>query len=129
MTTPSPPSPHWGALALGGAVGTLLRAGGVALVPPTPGGLPWITLGENVLGAFLLGWLAGLLLVRFPRSAALRDFLLPGLLGSFTTFSALAVDTVLLGPGAGGLYLALSVVLGLAAAALGLGLGKAGEQT
>jgi CrcB protein len=128
MTPASTSRPHWGALALGGAVGTLLRAGGVVLFPPAPGGIPWVTLVENVGGAFLLGWLAGVLVRRFPSSPALRDFLLPGVLGSFTTFSALAVDSVLLGPAAGGTYLVLSVVLGLIGAGVGLALGRRGRE-
>ena len=118
--------PRWGAIALGGAVGTLLRAAGLHLVPPTPGGLPWITLAENLGGTLLLGCLVGAALRRRPESRWLQDFLGAGLLGSFTTFSALAVDAVALGPWLGAGYTALSVVGGLGAAALGVTLGSFG---
>jgi len=115
--------PRWGAIALGGAVGTLLRAGGLHLLPPSPGGLPWVTVVENLVGALLLGCLVGAALRHGPRSPWLEDFLGAGLLGSFTTFSALAVDTAVLGPLAGAGYLALSVTGGLGAAWMGLRLG------
>lgn len=109
-------------------MGTLLRAGGLHLVPPAPGGLPWITLAENLGGALLLGCLVGAALRRRPRSRWLQDFLGAGLLGSFTTFSALAVDAVAFGPWSGVGYTALSVVGGLGAAALGVTLGTFGAD-
>jgi fluoride exporter len=108
-------------------VGTLLRAGGLHLLPPAPDGLPWVTLLENLAGAFLLGCLVGAALRHGPRSPWLEDFLGAGILGSFTTFSALAVDTVTLGPLAGAGYLALSVAGGLGAAWMGLRLGGGGD--
>lgn len=114
---------------MGGALGTLLRAGGMVLLPPEAGAVPWVILIENVVGAFLLGWLTGWLLDRQPVRPWLEDFLVPGMLGSFTTFSALAVDAPGLGlvrdsgVGIGGAYLALSVTLGFMAAAAGLAFG------
>lgn len=120
-------------VAAGGAVGTALRAMGLWTWPPADGGLPWITLGENLLGAFLLGLLLTGWLRHRPDSAFLRLFLGAGVLGSFTTFSAFAVDLVAL-PMAGRPlaalgYLALSVVGGLSAAALGLHLGRGRPAT
>lgn len=114
----------WGAVALGGALGTLLRAGGMLVFPPELGAIPWVILVENVTGAFFLGALTGWLLAREPLPPWLEDFLVPGMLGSFTTFSALAVDVIGLGAGRGAGYLALSVATGLAAAAAGLALGS-----
>ena len=74
-----------GAVALGGAIGALLRWGlGTAL--PDPGSqVPWTTLGINVLGSFLLALLPA------SRSVAAHP-LLPlllgtGVLGGFTTLS------------------------------------------
>jgi fluoride exporter len=116
-----------GAVAAGGAVGTLLRAGGLLLLPATPGAFPLATLVENLLGAFLLGCLVGVASRDPARSPALRLFLGPGVLGSFTTFSALAVDTVILGPMAGSGYLGASLLGGLLAAALGVSLGRGGS--
>ena len=87
---------------------------------------PWGTLGVNVLGAFMLGALVSLAWDRTPAWA--RAGLGPGLLGSFTTFSALAVSLVTLVAAdqwiLAAAYLAASIVLGLAAALLGLRLGR-----
>ncbi|TVP79113.1 MAG: CrcB family protein [Gemmatimonadales bacterium] len=122
-------------VAAGGAVGTSLRAAGFLAFSPAEGGFPWITLSENLLGAFLLGLLLTGALRHRPDSAFLRLFLGAGVLGSFTTFSAFAVDLVALPmagrPAAAAGYLALSVGGGLAAAALGLylGRGRTGPRT
>ncbi len=117
-----------GAVALGGAIGTLLRAGGLLAFGPAPGGFPWVTLAENLLGALLLGWVTGIVLRRRPDDRALHLFVGAGILGSFTTFSALAVDAVLLGPAAGAGYLGLSLAGGLMAAGTGVALGRAGAR-
>jgi fluoride exporter len=114
---------------LGGALGSLLRAAGLWTLPPTPGGVPWVTAGTNVLGAFLLGVVVSVLTAGTPWSARVRLFLATGVLGSFTTFSALAVDAVVLvesgHPGAVGAYLLVTVSGGLLAAATGLTVGRA----
>lgn len=80
------------AVVAGGAVGTLLRVGVNAVVPVTT--FPLATLLVNLLGAYLLGRLAGSMPHAPPR---IRAFVGTGVLGSFTTFSALAVDVVALG--------------------------------
>jgi len=81
--------PHAGDLALvaaGAAVGALGRW---AIVSWEDGSsLPWLTLGINVVGAFLLGVLPALPAVRRSRRVALA--LGPGVLGGFTTVSAWA---------------------------------------
>lgn len=132
------------AVAAGGALGTLLRASGHALRPQASGAFPWTTLGENLLGAFVLGWLTAWLLARWsprhtgsseppqpgpktPSSLRARLFLTTGLLGSFTTFSALAVEGVellALAPGVGLAYLLASLVLGPLLAWAGLQMGQ-----
>lgn len=106
------------AVALGGLVGT-----GARLTIDTLVGQPASTLAINVVGSFALG----LLVARLWSSAApwLRVGLGAGLLGSFTTFSAFAVQLVHLGPTWGAaLYLVLSIGLGLLAAWAGLRLGS-----
>jgi len=119
----------WAAVAVGGLIGTELRYGAGLAFPETAGAVPWTTLAINVLGSFVLATLTTLWIAR-PRTAFwLRAGLGPGLLGSFTTFSALAlaVDQLI----RGGFhavwlaYLALSLVLGLGAAAAGWKSGKA----
>lgn len=82
-------------VAAGGALGT---AGRYLLSDHLPGwhGFPVATLVENLLGAFLLGLLLEAL-VRLgpetPRRRAIRLGLGTGVLGGFTTFSTLAVET------------------------------------
>jgi len=109
-------------VALGGAIGTAARLA-LGLAIPDAGGVPLSVLVANVLGALLIGLLAA----RLPSSSDTRVFVGTGMLGGFTTYSALAVGTVevwhqapLLAAG----YAVVSVVLGIAAAALGLRLGR-----
>jgi CrcB protein len=83
---------------------------------------PLGTLTVNVLGCLLLGALAGW--ADAPDEAA--ALLGTGFCGGFTTFSTFSLETVELAADgrtraalASGLYVALSLALGLAAAALG----------
>ncbi|AIV40404.1 MULTISPECIES: fluoride efflux transporter FluC [unclassified Curtobacterium] len=127
-TTDRPPHRRWrylGLVALGGAIGTGVRAA-LAAAFPAVDGISWTILGINVVGAFCLGVLLEALAHAGPdlgRRRALRLFVGTGVLGGFTTYSTLADDTARLldvgrwGAGAG--YALLSVVLGLAAAAAG----------
>ena len=114
------------AVVLGGIAGTALRLGLDALVPHTDAQFPWSTLLVNVVGSFALGLLVARVWPTAP--SWLRAGLGTGLLGSFTTFSALAVSLVTLTrAGLGWIavaFLAASLVLGLAAAALGLRFGR-----
>jgi CrcB protein len=119
----------WSAVAVGGLVGTELRFGAGLVFPESAGAVPWTTLAINVAGSFVLATLTTLWIAR-PRTAFwLRAGIGPGLLGSFTTFSALvmAIDQQILeGHHATWLmYLALSLVLGLGAAAAGWKTGQA----
>ena len=78
----------------GGAIGAVLRHfSGVAAASVFGAGYPIGTLFVNVSGSLAMGCLAGMLLERTadPRMAA---FLLTGLLGGFTTFSAFSLETV-----------------------------------
>jgi len=114
------------AVLVGGAVGTALRLGIDTLLPHGDADFPVSTLAINTLGAFVLGVLVGRVWSTAP--GWLRAGLGAGLLGSFTTFSALAVSLVSLTAAGFGMlalaYLAATLVLGLAAAALGLRLGS-----
>jgi CrcB protein len=114
----------WSALAVavGAAVGTTLRLGLDLAVPHDDAGFPVSTLVVNVVGSFALGLLVTRL---WPRASPwLRAGLGPGLVGSFTTFSAVAVSLVALGPTPLALlYLAATLGLGLLAAWAGLVLG------
>jgi CrcB protein len=115
------------AVAVGGALGTGLRFA-LDLAFATDDGLfPLSTLIANILGSFVLALVVAHLWARSPLWV--RAGLGAGLLGSFTTFSAVAVAVVQLADAdqwmLALIYLAATMVLGLAAAALGLRLGLA----
>lgn len=81
-----------GAIAVGGALGALARAGAQAAVPHRPTGFPWSTFGVNVLGCLLIGVLMVLLTRVRVGHPLLRPFLGVGVLGGFTTFSGYVAD-------------------------------------
>ena len=113
------------AIAGGGALGALLRywvSTGVHLFVGRD--FPYGTLVVNVLGSLLMGFLYIWLLERTLGGAAVRAFLLIGLLGAFTTFSTFSIETLNLVE-SGEFIKALvntllSVVLCVGAAALGV---------
>ncbi len=110
-------------IALGGVVGSLGRfAVAETMGPWDSGQWPWATLAVNVVGALAIGMVAASAMVaRGPHW--LRPFVITGVLGGFTTFSALALETGLLLQ-AGRLwvaaaYLGGTLILGLLAVQLG----------
>ena len=122
----SEPPSLW-AVAVGGAVGTAARAGLVWLLPAQAGAFPAAVFAVNVAGALALGWLVGLWERRVVGSGWYLPFFATGLLGSFTTFSALALDVAELAgprPGLALAYALASVAAGWAAAAAGWSLGR-----
>jgi CrcB protein len=82
------------AVFIGGAVGTLVRAGVELLAAGDPGRWPWPTFVVNIVGAFLLGYFSTRLLERLPVSSYRRPLLGTGLCGGLTTFSTMQVETV-----------------------------------
>ncbi len=112
-------------IALGSALGGVARNGLTGWVTQRAGEtFPWGTLAVNVLGSLVVGALAALGdSPRWGLSAEARQFLLIGVLGGFTTFSAFSLQTLRLvqdGDWARAVGNALlSVALGLAAAAAG----------
>ena len=109
-------------VAAGGAIGSLARYGIAVALPHGRSELPVSTLLVNVVGCMLLGILVG----GWPHAKWLRPFLGTGVLGGFTTFSALALETDRLldrAPVMGAVYVALSLLLGLSGAAVGLRVG------
>ena len=113
-------------VAVGGILGALTRAEIDALIPHATGEWPWSTFAINVLGAFVLGLLLQALL-RVERRWV-RPFAITGILGGFTTFSALSMQTRdMLANGSGGLalvYAVGSVIVGVGAVGLGIALGR-----
>jgi fluoride exporter len=79
-------------VALGGAIGAVARFGVSEIGVRLSHGFPWQTLAVNVVGCFAMGIVAGLLQIRQPLPDFLRPFLITGVLGGFTTFSAFALD-------------------------------------
>ena len=111
----------------GAGIGGALRHGvNVAATRGFGFGFPFGTLIVNVLGSFLIGFLAGYFAFRPGIGQHVRLFLTTGLLGGFTTFSAFSLDTALLierhNYALAATYVAGSVAAGLVALFLGLSL-------
>jgi CrcB protein len=83
-------------IGLGGFVGTILRyvIGGLVQSGAGSSVFPWGTLAINVLGCFGIGFLAELSEARGFLRPEMRGFLIVGILGGFTTFSAFANETL-----------------------------------
>ncbi|MFN7550132.1 MAG: fluoride efflux transporter FluC [Pseudomonadota bacterium] len=81
----------------GGALGAAGRfLVGQWLMRHAEGGFPWGTLAVNLLGSLAAGFLLGALDERSPQVLWWRLFLMVGVLGGFTTYSALMVEVLLL---------------------------------
>lgn len=93
------------------------------------GDFPWGTWAVNLLGAFALGVLIALAVERLPEHPNWRLALGVGFLGSFTTFSTYAWETVNLAergsPELAFLNAAGMIAVGVACAFAGLALGRA----
>jgi len=83
-------------IAVGGTLGALGRWGVGLALPHSHGGMPWATLVVNVTGAFAMGLLVAFLVDRPGAHRLARPFVGVGLLGGWTTFSALAVEVIAL---------------------------------
>ena len=111
---------------VGGGLGALLRyaAGRAALLAGWAP--PLATLGVNIVGCFAMGLLAGWFAHR-GGPASVKIFLVTGLLGGFTTFSAFGLDTLTLwrtSPAHAAAYVAASVIVSLLAVFLGFSLAR-----
>ncbi len=115
---------HWLLVFLGGGLGAMARHGvnrtGLEMLGP---GFPWWTMAVNISGSFLIGLLAGLF-GAWETGQDMRIFLITGVLGGYTTFSAFSLDALTLWErGAfqqAGVYVLGSMILSLLAAAVGL---------
>lgn len=105
-------------VAAGGAAGASLRWGVGESINRSPGTFPYATLLVNVVGCLLIGFAARMLV----RGSDRWQLGVTGLLGGLTTYSTFADETwQLLDAGRGGqalLYVAISIVAGLAATEL-----------
>jgi fluoride exporter len=113
------------AAALGGALGSVARyVLGFYAGAAFGTAFPWGTLVINVTGSFLIGVLAELFALRWQVSPELRIFLIVGICGGYTTFSAFSLEVMtLIDRGAAAqaaAYIVGSVVISLAALYAGL---------
>lgn len=84
-------------VALGSALGGVARYFGSGIVATAFGEtFPWGTLAVNMLGSFVIGFVATLTAPdgRLFVSAANRQFVMAGLCGGFTTFSSFSLQTL-----------------------------------
>lgn len=110
-------------VALGGAIGAALRfLIGMGIFKATGPGFPLGVLTVNILGSFAMG-----LFVVFAAKTSnthLSPFVMTGLLGGFTTFSAFSLEAYTLfergQTGAAALYVGASVVLSIAGLIAGI---------
>ena len=122
----------WIAVAAGGAFGSIARHAVNLLMTRSSGqAMPYATAVVNIAGSAIIGVLAGLIAAgRWHPDNTTRAFVFVGLLGGFTTFSSLALDTLTLSgesrPALAAINVTLQIGIGLLVAFVGyaLGLGK-----
>jgi len=110
-------------VALGGAIGASLRyMTGIGVVRLLGHGFPLGVIAVNVIGSFLMG--AFVVYAATRGATQLSPFVMTGVLGGFTTFSAFSLETYTLferGEVAqAALYVALSVGLSIGALVIGV---------
>ncbi|AOS97973.1 Putative fluoride ion transporter CrcB [Microbulbifer aggregans] len=118
---------QWLAIAVGGAIGALVRhLVSVWSYPVFEGRFPLGTLIVNVLGSFLIGVVYVAIIERGMLSPEWRLLLMTGLFGALTTFSTFSLETLLLWhndqPLMALAYILISLVLCLAATGVAIAL-------
>ena len=102
---------------LGGALGSMLRYATSLLISIKS--FPFATLSINIVGSFIIGLVLAFSIKDESFANNWKLFLATGICGGFTTFSAFTLENMqLLQSGKTGmafLYIALSIVLGIAA--------------
>ena len=112
---------------IGGGIGSTLRHIVNVVCPRFLGtNFPYHTFIINISGSTIMGLIAGYLAFRGEASQSWRLFLMTGILGGYTTFSAFSLDAALLYERGeivlAALYVAGSVVLSIAGLFAGLAL-------
>ena len=117
-------------VALGGAIGASMRfySGGVA-IRLLGTSFPYSTMFVNILGSFLMGFAAFYMLERMDGSyGRYAPFIMTGVLGGFTTFSAFSLDALFLLERsrflAAAVYMGGSVALAMLALFIGMALAR-----
>lgn len=110
-------------VALGGALGSVLRYALGLRFPILPGQWPWATFGINTLGCLLIGMLWAYVERSSTLSPVVRPLLMVGVLGGFTTFSTFGLESLLIWrngqPTLAVAYMVASMIGGLLLAAVG----------
>ena len=112
---------------IGGGLGSTLRHTiNMASARTLGTAFPWGTFLINITGSTVMGLIAGYLAFKGQASQPWRLFLMTGILGGYTTFSAFSLDAALLYErgevGLALLYVLGSVVLAIAGLFAGLAL-------
>ena len=106
--------------ALGAVFGSLARLEVAFLMQrPSETSFPWATFTVNVIGALIIGLVSSQ--PSIMTSEARRHFVVTGILGGFTTFSAIAVETLQLAtqPIISITYVVATFAVGIAATHIG----------
>lgn len=116
-------------IALGGGLGSVLRYLTTVLVSNYfPNSFPYATFFTNILGCLLIGILFGYFEQNEPISQNLKFFLITGICGGYTTFSAFSLESNQLFQSNQffllSIYIGLSVTIGFLATWFGLYLTK-----
>lgn len=116
---------QWLAIALGGALGSVLRFAAVGYLTPLLNyRFPFGTFVVNIVGSFLIGVAYVLLVEKTTLPIEWRLFFITGILGGFTTFSAFSLEILQLWQEGhvlnALLYASSSVILGLLMAFVGM---------
>ncbi|MCG5103671.1 fluoride efflux transporter CrcB [Oceanobacillus alkalisoli] len=118
---------HYIYIGLAGAFGAMLRySAGILFM--TDHVFPYATLLVNLLGSFLLAWLTYGLFKKVRLEEKMKMVITTGFVGSFTTFSAVSVETVELFQNQsvllGCVYIFVSLIGGLGMSEIGFRVGK-----
>ena len=118
---------HYLLVFLGGGLGSTLRhIVNIVSARLLGTAFPWHTFIINITGSTVMGLIAGYLAFKGEASQPWRLFLMTGVLGGYTTFSAFSLDAMLLYErgqlGLALLYVTGSVVLSIAGLFAGLAL-------
>ncbi len=117
------------AVAAGGAAGSAARYMVSVLMQRLLGsGFPWGTLTVNIVGSLIMGIIVSAIALRWSVGQTGQAFLMIGVLGGFTTFSAFSLDVATLvernATGAAAAYVIASVVLSIGALFAGMALSR-----